>query len=318
MLCMFTSLRIRVDAGARDCLFDRAVYTCFYVCMRTTTRDAYLHILQQVAQARPHLLCAGHDLSRRQDESIATSVSELDRHAERCLGDFKSVVHTIATNLVDGVADWASGEDSAVDSFDSSDGAVGQGLVLGGVGDGAGTCVAVWVHPELRVRVDVHVKLDALSGTDAVEVRFQCLGFCAIAGGRALVVLFAGRSASSTTLVPVVRPVPVDVSSDAASCWCGLTVLAPHAVSGLGVGEAIRVNNGEDVKVVFVLVSSGSGVGGAKELVCCILDDPAKSFSSVLVWPGRRTYMVVIHSRAWTVPCHTTPFFDPFPPLPQM
>jgi hypothetical protein len=30
------------------------------------------------------------------------------------------------------------------------------------------------------------------------------------------------------------------------------------------------------------------------------------------------TYIVVIHSRAWTVPCHTTPFFDPLPPLPQM
>jgi hypothetical protein len=28
--------------------------------------------------------------------------------------------------------------------------------------------------------------------------------------------------------------------------------------------------------------------------------------------------MVVIHSRAWTVPCQTTPFCDPFPPLPQM
>lgn len=28
--------------------------------------------------------------------------------------------------------------------------------------------------------------------------------------------------------------------------------------------------------------------------------------------------MVVIHSRACTVPCHTTPFCDPLPPLPQM
>jgi hypothetical protein len=55
----------------------------------------------------------------------------------------------------------------------------------------------------------------------------------------------------------------------------------------LGVGEAIRVDNGEDVEVVFVLVSSGSGIGGAEELVCCILNDPAKSFSSVLIWLER-------------------------------
>lgn len=30
------------------------------------------------------------------------------------------------------------------------------------------------------------------------------------------------------------------------------------------------------------------------------------------------TYIVVIHSRACTVPCHTTPFLEPFPPLPQI
>lgn len=28
--------------------------------------------------------------------------------------------------------------------------------------------------------------------------------------------------------------------------------------------------------------------------------------------------MVVIHSRACTVPCQTTPFCEPLPPLPQM
>jgi hypothetical protein len=51
----------------------------------------------------------------------------------------------------------------------------------------------------------------------------------------------------------------------------------------LSVGEAVRVDNGEDVKVVFVLVSSGSGIGGAEELVCCILDNPAKWVSNVSI-----------------------------------
>jgi len=162
-----------------------------------------------------------------------------------------------------------------VHGFDGCDGAVGQGLVLCGVGDGPGAGVAVGVHPELGVRVDVHVELDALAGCYAVELGFENFGLDAVAGGGAFVVLRAGRCAGAAAEVPLVGPVPVDIAADAAGGWCGLTVLAPHAVGCLSVCEAIWVDNREDVKVVFVLVASNRGIGRGEDLVRSILNDPA-------------------------------------------
>jgi hypothetical protein len=53
-----------------------------------------------------------------------------------------------------------------------------------------------------------------------------------------------------------------------------LAVFAPHAVGGLRVGEAVWVDDGEDVEVVFVFVGGGCGIGGVEELEGCVLDDP--------------------------------------------
>ncbi len=113
------------------------------------------------------------------------------------------------------------------------------------------------------------------------------------------------------------RPVAIDVSSDAAVSGVGLTVLAPQAVGGLRVLEAIGVDDREDVEVVFV--QEGSVVGVREELVCGVLDDLVMlvlKFSRRC--SGEELTMVVIHSRAWTVACQSTAFFEPLPPLPQM
>jgi hypothetical protein len=42
----------------------------------------------------------------------------------------------------------------------------------------------------------------------------------------------------------------------------------------LRVGEAVWVDDGEDVEVVFVFVGGGCGIGGVEELEGCVLDDP--------------------------------------------
>jgi hypothetical protein len=166
-----------------------------------------------------------------------------------------------------------------VHGFHGSNGAVSQGLVLRGVGNGAGTGVAIGVHPELRVRVDVHVELDALARSNAVELGFQGFRLDAIAGRGALVVFGARGGASAAALVPVVGPVAVDVAADAAGGGGGLTVLAPHAVGGLRVGEAVGVDDREDVEVVLVFEAGSCSVGSGEELVCCVLDDPAELVS---------------------------------------
>jgi hypothetical protein len=65
----------------------------------------------------------------------------------------------------------------------------------------------------------------------------------------------------------------IDVAANARGTRGGLSVLAPHAVSGLGVRKAIWVHNGENVKVVFVLEPGRGGIGRSEELVSSILDD---------------------------------------------
>ena len=69
-----------------------------------------------------------------------------------------------------------------------------------------GASVAIWVHPELRVRMNVHVQLDTLPGSDAVQLSLEDLVLHGITGSKTLVVFCAGGSASAASLIPVVRP----------------------------------------------------------------------------------------------------------------
>jgi hypothetical protein len=75
----------------------------------------------------------------------------------------------------------------------------------------------------------------------------------------------------------VVWPVAVDIAPDAACRWGTLPVLAPQAVAGLTEGEAVRVDDGEDVEVVGVLEARNRWVGGSEELVCSVLNRPVLS-----------------------------------------
>lgn len=51
---------------------------------------------------------------------------------------------------------------------------------------------------------------------------------------------------------PLVRPITVDITTDAGVTADGLTILAPQAVRGLGVDEAVRVHDGRDIEVELV------------------------------------------------------------------
>jgi len=62
-------------------------------------------------------------------------------------------------------------------------------------------------------------------------------------------------------------PVPVDVGSETAGSRDLLTVFAPQAIGRLGVGETVRVDDGKDVKVVFVLERLGVRISRCEQLV---------------------------------------------------
>lgn len=151
----------------------------------------------------------------------------------------------------------------------SSNGALGQASVRGRVGDRTGAGVAVRVHPELGVRVDIHVKLNTLACGKAVKLSLQCLSLDTVTGGRTLVVLSAGGGAGTLCLAPgLVWPVPVDITPDAAGRGRCLPILSPQTVAVLREIEAVRIYDGEDVEVVLVLESGRCGIGGRQQLVC--------------------------------------------------
>lgn len=70
-------------------------------------------------------------------------------------------------------------------------------------------------------------------------------------------------------------PVAVDVAADARGARVGLAVLAPETVAGLGVDEAVRVDDGEDVELVLVDEGLDGGVGAVvgQEVVGLVLGD---------------------------------------------
>jgi hypothetical protein len=109
--------------------------------------------------------------------------------------------------------------------------------------------------------MNVHVQLDALARCDTVELGFQSFCFDTVSGRRTLVVLCARGCASTVRLIPMRGPIPVYVAAYATCLRSALSVLAPHAIGCLGVGEAVWVDDREDVEVVRVLERCGSGVG---------------------------------------------------------
>lgn len=67
-----------------------------------------------------------------------------------------------------------------------------------------------------------------------------------------LVGLGARVRGCTTRCGPLVRPVAVDITTDTRITADSLTILAPQAVRGLRVDEAVRVHDGRDVEVKLV------------------------------------------------------------------
>lgn len=100
----------------------------------------------------------------------------------------------------------------------------------------------------------INIKFDALCGGDVVDCACEafCLGFGA--GGGATVGLVTGVCATSAAVGgPLVWPVAVyvDAVAGAAAGW-ELAVFAPEAFAGLGVDEAVGVDEGVDVELSSV------------------------------------------------------------------
>lgn len=114
------------------------------------------------------------------------------------------------------------------------------------------TVVAVRREDILTVRVDVKVQANALRITQGVDKGRHALVFRCVVLRRAAVRLVAGIGGRAARDGPLIRPITVVIPTRTAGVGSGLAVLAPQPIVGLGVGEAVRVDDGEDVEVEFV------------------------------------------------------------------
>lgn len=217
---------------------------------------------------------SGQDLAGGQDESVGSSVTELNGEAVGGLGDILNVVDGSTSGLVDGRASRSVLVSGTIDGADSIGDALGEGLKLGVVGSASGARVAVRSEEELRVRVDVNVEDDTLAGSKLVDVVPQAQVLGSITLGDTLVVLGARVGAGTAADGPLVGPVAVDVTAQARVTADGLPVLAPETVVGLREEETVGVDDWEEVVVVLVDEALNLVVGGVlgEEVVGEVLD----------------------------------------------
>jgi hypothetical protein len=85
--------------------------------------------------------------------------------------------------------------------------------------------------------VEVNVESNALASSKRVNLSLDSLELRAVTSGLSLVGLVARVSRGTTSELPLVRPITVDVTTNARVSRDGLTVLAPQTVGGLGVDK---------------------------------------------------------------------------------
>lgn len=85
--------------------------------------------------------------------------------------------------------------------------------------------------------MEVNVESDALASSKRVNLALDGLELRAVTSGLSLVGLVTWVGRSTTSKLPLVRPVAVDVTTNAGVSRDSLSVLAPETVGGLGVDE---------------------------------------------------------------------------------
>lgn len=126
----------------------------------------------------------------------------------------------------------------------------------------------------------VNEELDALALLKTAEPFGNGLVFHRGASGGATVSIVA-RVVGGARAIPLVGPVAVEIGAGAAAARVGDSVLAPQAISGLGVDEAIGVDNGEDVKVVLVQVGVAVRVASEDIVQDVLVDHGGNPFAGV-------------------------------------
>ena len=124
------------------------------------------------------------------------------------------------------------------------------------------TVVAIRRKYVLSVRVNIEIQPDTAGITELVDLSDNTAVLRGVTRRSALVSLGARVSRGAVCKFPFIRPVPVDVCADAGVAGDDGAVLAPEAVGGLRVDEAVWVDDGGDVEVELVDERLDGGVRG--------------------------------------------------------
>jgi hypothetical protein len=232
---------------------------------------------EHAEDTRPCLPDGRLDLVGRQGETVCALVTELVGVGVGSVSSDISVVSGRTSGSVQGRAAGTDGVSCSRDGANSRCGIGGQCAVRSIILGASTTVVAigpghVLAHifsaqvmsdclPEnvLSVGVNIKVQANAERVLERLDLSGKTTVLRCVSGCLALVCLRAGVGASTASELPLVRPVAVDVSANAAVSADGLTVLAPKTIRCLGVDESVWVHNGHDVEIE--LVDDGLDVG---------------------------------------------------------
>jgi len=253
---------------------------------------------EHAEDTRPCLPDGRLDLVGRQREAIRALVTEFIGVG---VGGVSSDISVVSRRTGGGVQGRAAGADCVSSSRDGADSrcSIGGQCAVCSIVLGASTAV-VTVGPEktlahilsdetmlnslpedvLSVRVNIEVQANALRVLERLNLGGKPTILRCISGCLALVSFRARVGASSAGKLPLVRPVAIDVSANAAVSADGLAVLAPETIRCLGVDKTIWVDNGHDVEIKLVDNSLDVGIRSVLgeqlpgEVLCCHGGDP--------------------------------------------
>lgn len=165
----------------------------------------------------------------------------------------------IGIYLVEGSADRACHKLGSVGGSNGCLHRVCKTLLGGKVGNLGSATVAIRQENGLGIAVEINVPRNTFDGRDLGGESSQSLALRCIACSLALVVFRRGGSRGTARNIPMRRPVAVDVGTYGRDTSAGLSVLPPEAGGALTVGEAISIDDGDDVEIEVVQ----EGLGGA-------------------------------------------------------
>lgn len=201
--------------------------------------NAILHGGEEIEHSLPHLFTRWLDLGSWEDEAVGTTArwSQLNAPADLGTSGILHVVSAATGSLVESWAGGARGESGRVDAQDGASSSPCKGDLAVVVWNLLVAVISVWEKDELGEAVPIDVELDTLALGEGLREGGEGSDFNCTTSSAASEGLAAWVGGGTAGNGPLIWPVSVHISADAAAGWVWQTVLAPQSVAGLREDE---------------------------------------------------------------------------------